>query len=166
MMASPLRVCRVCGLEAHNEVDLERFAKVKRWCKYKRRNICKECVTILALQYYREHPETNLKYSQNYRKTHHAQIVEANLLWQARNPEKRNAHVIAGRNIPLDSTCVNCGSTSDLARHHPDYSKPLEVTILCRKCHCLLHRMENDEARFPELKVKNQVKEGLQIHGE
>lgn len=31
--------------------------------------------------------------------------------------------------------CSECGSTDSLERHHPDYSKPEEVLILCKKCH-------------------------------
>lgn len=33
--------------------------------------------------------------------------------------------------------CSKCGSTDLLDRHHPDYSKPEEVEILCRHCHRL-----------------------------
>lgn len=42
----------------------------------------------------------------------------------------------ASRFIPLkDKTCEECGSTDNLQRHHTDYSKPLEIVILCPKCH-------------------------------
>ena len=32
-----------------------------------------------------------------------------------------------------------CGSY-DVEKHHPDYSKPLEVIWLCRPCHLALHK--------------------------
>ena len=32
-------------------------------------------------------------------------------------------------------SCCKCGSKTFLDRHHADYSKPEQVTILCRKCH-------------------------------
>lgn len=34
--------------------------------------------------------------------------------------------------------CVRCGS-SESQMHHEDYSKPLEVTWLCRPCHLQVH---------------------------
>ncbi len=37
-----LRTCRVCGLEAHAEEDLQKFKKDKRR-KYGRENFCLEC---------------------------------------------------------------------------------------------------------------------------
>ena len=36
--------------------------------------------------------------------------------------------------------CQQCGSTKRPEAHHPDYSKPLEVTWLCRDCHIQIHR--------------------------
>lgn len=39
------------------------------------------------------------------------------------------------------SQCAECGSKTNLHRHHPDYNKPMEVIILCRKCHNLLHNI-------------------------
>ncbi len=34
-----------------------------------------------------------------------------------------------------------CGSY-DVEKHHPDYSKPLQVIWLCRDCHLALHQAE------------------------
>ena len=42
-MVEPLRVCRVCGLEAFTEEDLENFVKEKR-LPYGRKAICKPCM--------------------------------------------------------------------------------------------------------------------------
>jgi len=38
-----------------------------------------------------------------------------------------------------NESCVKCGSTLDLQRHHPNYTNPKEYTILCRTCHNKLH---------------------------
>jgi ribosomal protein S27AE len=35
--------------------------------------------------------------------------------------------------------CQRCGSTKS-EMHHPDYSLPLEVLWMCRRCHLLEHR--------------------------
>lgn len=42
-----------------------------------------------------------------------------------------------GRLIRLP--CVECGTTIDVQAHHSDYSKPLDVTWLCRRHHLALH---------------------------
>lgn len=44
--------------------------------------------------------------------------------------------------------CEVCGST-DAQMHHDDYSKPLEVRWLCRKCH--LRGTHSECSRSPEL---------------
>jgi hypothetical protein len=31
--------------------------------------------------------------------------------------------------------CQDCGATENLERHHPDYQRPLDVLILCVRCH-------------------------------
>lgn len=56
-----------------------------------------------------------------------------------RYPEKGEAHRKA-RIVPLGEKCEDCGmTTKQLHRHHPDYSKPLDVVILCIKCHERVH---------------------------
>jgi hypothetical protein len=37
------------------------------------------------------------------------------------------------------SECYDCGEKTELQMHHGDYSKPLEVTWLCPKCHYKVH---------------------------
>ena len=40
--------------------------------------------------------------------------------------------------------CAHCNDPNT-ERHHPDYSKPLEIVWLCRSCHLLLHSSQNEE---------------------
>jgi hypothetical protein len=60
-----------------------------------------------------------------------------------RRKHKRAAHnavnnaIQAGRIARGD--CSECGAPH-AEGHHPDYSKPLEVVWLCRRCHTDLHR--------------------------
>jgi hypothetical protein len=37
--------------------------------------------------------------------------------------------------------CGDCGGKAE--KHHEDYSKPLAVDWLCRKCHLALHKLQN-----------------------
>jgi hypothetical protein len=48
-------------------------------------------------------------------------------------PEKYKARILSQR-IPL-KPCEVCGSTTNIHRHHEDYSKPMDVTFLCVKHH-------------------------------
>lgn len=57
-------------------------------------------------------------------------------------PEKRAAHIKAGNAIRdgrlIRQPCESCGS-KDVEAHHKDYSKPLDVTWLCKRCHMQVH---------------------------
>lgn len=50
----------------------------------------------------------------------------------------KNAERKAQRWVSLKS-CVVCSNLGE-ERHHNDYSKPLEINSLCKKCHNLLHK--------------------------
>lgn len=41
----------------------------------------------------------------------------------------------AQRAHPTMKRCERCGATERLSRHHPDYSKPEEIVVLCSTCH-------------------------------
>ena len=67
----------------------------------------------------------------------------ARIAWSKRNRHKRNAQLKARRAIPrtVATICQRCGKVPKLLhRHHPDYSKPLEILWLCPACHGLVHR--------------------------
>lgn len=73
------------------------------------------------------------------------------LAWSARERLRYGDHVSArlavkralvrGDIVKTDA-CQKCGADTLLEAHHDDYSKPLVVTWLCRKCHGLVHRLE------------------------
>ncbi|KKN50452.1 hypothetical protein LCGC14_0632830 [marine sediment metagenome] len=43
------------------------------------------------------------------------------------------------RTIKKNSSCEICGLKKELEKHHPDYSKPLHIITLCKKCHRRIH---------------------------
>lgn len=49
------------------------------------------------------------------------------------------AHVYVKRGVLKRQPCERCGA-EPAQMHHADYSKPLEVTWVCRPCHLSLHR--------------------------
>ena len=51
--------------------------------------------------------------------------------------ETRNAlYKRVRKQVPLSGlSCETCGSMENLQRHHKDHGKPMEITVLCRKCH-------------------------------
>lgn len=59
--------------------------------------------------------------------------------WAKRYPEKVRAQRLARRAVPLKDRCEICGSSERLHRHHPDYSKPLDVITVCQPCHEKVH---------------------------
>lgn len=72
--------------------------------------------------------------------------------YRARHPEKAKAMSALSRALrtgqlskPLG--CQACGKQARLEGHHHDYSKPSEVTWLCRQCHGAEHRRLNEEKR-------------------
>lgn len=58
------------------------------------------------------------------------------------NQEKRAAHNLVNSRLVKEkpSTCSRCGNGGRIHGHHHDYSKPLDVTWLCSRCHGLAHR--------------------------
>ena len=66
--------------------------------------------------------------------------------WRKRNPEKRKVWWIysnalrSGKIVPSD-VCSRCGKIGAVDGHHNDYSKPLDVIWLCRRCHVQEHKV-------------------------
>jgi hypothetical protein len=97
----------------------------------------------------REYVEKNItivreRQKQEYYK-HQEERIERVRQYRIDNPDKEYAHgcirnALKFGKIKRPSICSKCGKECKPAGHHPDYSKPLEVVWLCRKCHSLHHR--------------------------
>lgn len=71
---------------------------------------------------------------------------------------KENARAYAGvykrRGTLVQQSCAKCGNP-DTEMHHHDYSKPLDVVWLCRKCHRKGHTVEAEIKRMDWSKAES-----------
>ena len=82
---------------------------------------------------------------QRYCRPCHAAYMRANRSKYEGSPDQRlksNARAYAReyqrRGLLIKQPCERCGSL-DSEKHHDDYTKPLQVEWLCRKCHLEKH---------------------------
>lgn len=102
----------------------------------------------------RENRKSNKDTLKRYRENHREKINAQN---QLRDHVKRG-------NIIKPSKCSICASDKWIEAHHADYTKPLDVVWLCKKCHVSIHKGFKDRVQ-PERPnsrdVKNDVCDGL-----
>lgn len=84
----------------------------------------------------------NRKSNQNYKEKHRKAVDN----WSKRNPEKKKAQLIAQETIKIKegTICSKCNVNLATQRHHPDYSRPKYVKLVCNKCHKSLHNNSKD----------------------
>jgi hypothetical protein len=60
--------------------------------------------------------------------------------------------------------CEKCGLVTNkgIDWHHWDYSKPLDVISLCKKCHGLAHRLGREE--FEKISIKKRMNSLVEEH--
>lgn len=135
-----MKICSKC----HTEKEEPEF-QVRRASKDGLTAACKECLR----EYDRSRadlPHRVLARSK-YAKTEEGKEarIKARKAWVERNQLKRAVHIITGNAIRdgklIKQPCEKCGEMK-VEAHHPDYSKPLEVHWLCRKCHAEHHKMD------------------------
>ena len=150
-----MKVCRSCGIEK----EIGSFYKHSKMLDG-HLNICIECTKARI----KKHRDANLEKVREYDRIrgNDPKRVQARLEYsktekgkqahkRAREkyfenyPMKKAAHVVTGnairdgRLIRADS-CSECGSSGNIEGHHDDYSKPLDVRWLCKKCHTDWHK--------------------------
>jgi hypothetical protein len=81
------------------------------------------------------HSPKGKAYHAAYRKKNRARLRMLSREWDARNPEKIRAYYAVSKAIKngiiFKSPCEKCGDIKSVAAHE-DYSRPLDVTWLCR----------------------------------
>lgn len=159
--------CKQCASERRKNRDRTKVNKSHRdWCKKNREKTRKS-----ALKYQRENKDkinashrkwwadNGEKYSEarRYKYLNLAPDKKEKIREYARinrktyrenHPEKDRARSIVQQMIEKgwlsrSNCCSKCGNTKKIEAHHVDYSKPLDVTWLCRDCHLALHKERN-----------------------
>lgn len=121
------KVCYTCRLEKPFE---DFYADKTR--KDGRGGLCKLCIDT---------------YLQKYRKTDKYKEMHGR---NQRKYEKSHPLVVRAHNRTFERKlnkyyCENCHSIINLQFHHPDYSEPDNVIVLCIKCHTSLHTKKRNE---------------------
>lgn len=135
------KYCTSCRIET---------TTITKWAKEhpeKRKEVCHKWYIThreQRQQYVEENWDKLGPYFLNYAQEHKNKVKIYNKKYYSKNKEKIRAQDITHKkNVPLDKECAHCHTTENLERHHPDYSKPLEVITLCEKCHAKTRRKPN-----------------------
>jgi len=119
--------CKKCGKRCKRNSPAQKF--------------CEDCSNNWHYDYNRN-PEVQKRRNANWRK--YRNPINHNLRaknYQKRHPDKVKAGATARYKIkiPKGTTCFFCDNLAE-ERHHPDYSKPLIILFVCKKCHIKIHR--------------------------
>lgn len=57
-----------------------------------------------------------------------------------RYPDRCNARILASKILGSDGICSMPGCNLPGEKHHPDYTRPLEIVYLCKSHHSRLHQ--------------------------
>lgn len=124
------KVCRGCGISC----PLSDYYQ-HGYMADGRLNYCKECVKSRMRKQRRDDPRVLERERARGRQFDESKMVKY------RTPAVRRAHsavaraVRAGR-LSRPSVCTECGSEGRVEAAHEDYSRPLDIRWLCRRCHC------------------------------
>lgn len=100
---------------------------------------------------------------QHGRKRKPEHIKRRNAVIHRSNPIKTKAraklkYAVSSGKITRPSSCEICNSTEHIHGHHDDYSKPLDVRWVCRKCHLAIHNKSRKEHPILSAKAAEVVK--------
>lgn len=138
LRSAAMKKCYSCGQIKPSETDFHR----NRAQRDGRATACKKCRIRIEDARRRGNPERAARYDKARRARHREQRMAYQREWKKRFPEKYVAHytyrnALSRGKIARPSKCSACGVACKPDGHHEDYSKPLEITWLCRKCHAI-----------------------------
>lgn len=134
----PHKYCRVCNVELTE--DNSYIKTLSNWL----------CLTHYKEYRKKKNPLTGMtdmqKYELKNNKTpkRRKQMVETTKRMIKKYPEKWDArakvsYAVKTGKLIRPSSCERCKTVTKIQGHHEDYSKPLEVMWLCKKCHVDRH---------------------------
>lgn len=99
-----------------------------------------------------ENAERAREMSRAWGKAHAAERLEKDRRARALEPEKVRARSRVNRavrdgRLVKPEACSRCGATQRIEAHHEDYSRPLDVTWMCARCHRRVHVREARDAQ-------------------
>lgn len=121
-----------CGRCKREDIPFIKHAHAYRNGKKYQYYYCRDCNTECAKKY-----RSTKKGGKN--------IREAVYRSMKKHREKQNAraqiqYALKTGKITKPKICSSCHEEKEIHGHHEDYSKPLDVTWLCRSCHSDRHR--------------------------
>lgn len=84
-------------------------------------------------------------------------------------PDKTHCHYLLNKAIKQGevvkpTSCSFCGRSISIEGHHEDYSKPLDVVWLCKKCHRARHSNQPTEPPVNENCLRMNKEEFLSLY--
>lgn len=131
--------------------DKNMFSGLQSQCKKcdksywdERREKNRISINAEARRYYSLHREEGKSRAKKWRNKNTEYRASYARKYIEKHPEKRAARIIAWnkrRALNPPALCSRCGCpSSKIEAHHADYSRPLDITWLCRQCHSEIHR--------------------------
>jgi hypothetical protein len=143
-LSTECKPCKgVSDAKSHLKNRPKRLAMMKRYQKKNRK-----VLRIKSLQYSRSDigRKNNLRATRKYYKTHKKEVAERvhrnnHVLHKGKYVARYQAsNAIKLKKIIPPAVCQDCNKKGGVEAHHEDYTKPLEVVFLCKKCHGKRHR--------------------------
>lgn len=150
-------ICRICrneqtrkvaksdksrlNLKLYREINRESLRNYKR--AYGKKN--EEKIALQVHKNYLKNKEKFLQTSKRWRADNPDKYRKSYIKSMKKHSLKTPARKILAYNIEMGrlivpKICEHCSREKKLDGHHTDYSKPLEVTWLCKECHGYEHR--------------------------
>lgn len=144
--------CSECG----RILPLSEFNK-KRNSKDGLQDRCRECFSRYNRARYAANREKTKEAVRRYRAENPQCELETRIKACEKNPNHKNAYMaldaaIRAGIVEKPDVCSGCGKHATgrgLEAHHHDYSKPLDVIWLCKKCHRSLDELRRAEEGLP-----------------
>lgn len=111
-------------------------------------NKCKDCAKKDMRQHRIANPEKVREYDRQRARHPHRVALRHRVQQQEwdRHPDRQKARNTLSNAVRDGKVkklpCAFCASADGLEAHHHDYTKPLDVTWLCRPCHRRYHALE------------------------